>query len=153
MEAITKFFGAPMNMFKHIYEYYHCHGRWDIEKNDADMNYYGPNEGYGPHAWHNTFVDHELECVGTEIGPNGTEYKRYSGADAICTDPDCKVTDHWYFRGKFIHTTDEIVEYWMCQEPIYNYFFKKETELESTTDPSDKENVSNVKKYVKYRSK
>ena len=42
---------------------------------------------------------------------------------------------------------------WYYQEPVYTYYFYRDVSKEETSDPSGQANVSNVKKYVKYRAK
>ena len=42
---------------------------------------------------------------------------------------------------------------WYYQEPVYTYYFYKDENKESTTDPTGQSNVSNVQKWVQYRLK
>ena len=127
--------------------------------------YYGYKEGeINPFIgeYHSIRSDHPFEYVATEtyLDSMGNEVKkdRYRG-DACGTQTQgvhsefgaCGDTDHWFLVGSW--PSSKITPVWYYQEPIYTYHFKREVEKESTTDPSGGEGVSDVKKYVKYRSK
>ncbi|MCR5276040.1 MAG: PASTA domain-containing protein [Clostridiales bacterium] len=145
-----------------IYMYYHnIGGYWDPELGQWGEYVEGPE--YGPDyvtpysgGAHGIEVDHELDYIATDKHakyklPNGEcEYEYYDrfGGEPC---PDCGKTDYWYLRDTY--PVNKTKYYWIINEPIYTYHFKREVEKESTTDPTGGEGVSDVKKYVKYRSK
>ncbi len=144
-----------------IYMYYHNLGSYfDPEIGEWGEHIEGPVCGpdyvgvqNGQHAIE---VEHSFEYLDTDkhakyaLGNGEYEYEyfdRYKGDPC----PQCGRTDYWYLR----HTYTKPVwkTYWTIQEPIYSYTFSRVVEKESATDPSSQSGVSNVKKYVKYRSK
>lgn len=42
---------------------------------------------------------------------------------------------------------------WRYQDPVYTYYYYKDENKESTTDPKSQSNVSNVQEWVQYREK
>ena len=42
---------------------------------------------------------------------------------------------------------------WYYQDPVYTYYYYQDNDLEADTDPTGRENVSNVKHFVQYRAK
>ena len=67
----------------------------------------------------------------------------------------------WYYNGTNYRTMwleyewDD-VQYgtrWYYQEPVYTYYFYRDVNKESTSNPSGQSNVSNVVEWVKYRAK
>lgn len=83
--------------------------------------------------------------------PNGyyssTTGQRYSGA--ACGS--CGATNQWHLD--YTYTTDNYATRWYYQEPVYTYYFYKDENKETTTDPTGQSNVSNVQEWVQYRVK
>lgn len=67
----------------------------------------------------------------------------------------------WYYNGvnyrtMWLEYEWDDVQYgtrWYYQEPVYTYYFYRDVNKESTTNPSGQSNVSNVVEWVKYREK
>lgn len=67
----------------------------------------------------------------------------------------------WYYNGVNYKTMwleyewDDIQKgtRWYYQEPVYTYYFYKDVNKESTSDPTGQSNISNVQKWVQYRAK
>ncbi|MDE6020657.1 MAG: leucine-rich repeat protein, partial [Ruminococcus sp.] len=83
--------------------------------------------------------------------PNGyysqTTGQRYSG-DACSV---CGKTNQWHLD--YTYTTDNYGTRWYYQEPVYTYYYYKDENKESTTNPTGQSNVSNVQEWVQYRVK
>lgn len=65
--------------------------------------------------------------------------------------PQCGNAYDWYYDGEY-----DDIQYgtrWYYQEPVYTYYFSRNVSKESSSDPTGQSNVSNVKKYVKYKEK
>lgn len=82
--------------------------------------------------------------------PNGyyssTTGQRYSG-DACAT---CGATNQWHLD--YTYTVDNYATRWYYQEPVYTYYYYKETEKESSTYPSG-DDISNIQEWVQYVAK
>ena len=69
----------------------------------------------------------------------------------------------WYYNGGTSVYRTMWLEYewddiqkgtrWYYQEPVYTYYYYRDINKESTSDPTGQSNVSNIVKYVKYRAK
>lgn len=67
----------------------------------------------------------------------------------------------WYYNGvnyrtMWLEYEWDDVQYgtrWYYQEPVYTYYFYRDVNKESTSNPSGQSNVSNVVEWVKYRAK
>ena len=57
----------------------------------------------------------------------------------------------WFVDGEY----DEEIKAtrWYFHDKVYTYYFYRDVSKEATSDPSGQSDVSNVKKYVKYRAK
>ncbi len=62
--------------------------------------------------------------------------------------PQCGQSNMWIPNGEYEENGTKTV--WYYQEPVYTYYYKKDVNKESTTDPTGSENVSNVQKWVQY---
>lgn len=82
--------------------------------------------------------------------PNGyyssTTGQRYSGE--ACSV--CKATNQWHLDRTY--TVDNYATRWYYQEPVYTYYYYKDTEKESSTYPSG-DNISNIQEWVQYVAK
>lgn len=69
----------------------------------------------------------------------------------------------WYYNGGTSVYRTMWLEYewddiqkgtrWYYQEPVYTYYYYRDLNKESASDPTGQSNVSNIVKYVKYRAK
>lgn len=61
----------------------------------------------------------------------------------------------YYSRSEQVEDTNSPIysTRWYYQEPVYTYYYYRDTDMESTYDPSGQSGVSSVVKYVKYREK
>ncbi|MBP5417170.1 MAG: PASTA domain-containing protein [Clostridiales bacterium] len=145
----------------HYIEYYHMHGRYEGFYNGQPVREYqcvGPYDAYAmspdPDYAHDIQtllrVYEEFEYVGLDTrfegGYNKGGFKCYKGP--AC--PVCGDSNHWYVN--FEQWRMEWLDVWYYQDPIYSYHYKRVVE-DATSDPTGKPNVSDVKKYVKYRAK
>lgn len=131
--------------------------------NEVDhYNYwrYAANEygGYSSPAWQNSkpnayyyTTDHELEYYGTTSHSSGNVacYKYWYSSSSYMIVYKCGTGDNT--GGTFI--TYKNATRWYYQEPVYTYYFYKDENKESTTDPTGQSNVSNVQEWVQYRVK
>lgn len=83
--------------------------------------------------------------------PNGyyssTTGQRYSGA--ACSV--CGATNQWHLD--YTYTTDNYATRWYYQEPVYTYYYYKDDNKESASNPTGQSNISNVQEWVQYRVK
>ena len=122
------------------FSYYH---RYD---GSGYLAQWGKDENLSTGERHEITLDHPLdETVGRTTG--GGYELRYSGYSC----PECGGSDCWYEDAN--QMSPHMKRVWFWREMMYTYFYRKESTLESTSDPSGMKNVSDVQKYVKYREK
>lgn len=135
-------------------EVYNIHMEWEKTTEYMYYHFHFSDDSFSPAGggeWHEIRVrGEEFKPIGTDPDSGATVYRRNSSAFFVNKYFECDDWDHWYLYGSW--PTEEY-RVWYYQEPIYTYYFTRDTEKESTTDPSSQSGVSNVKKYVKYRSK
>ena len=124
--------------YKTVYHYY----RYSV-------NYSG---GYGSYAQSSSYpnyyeynFDSPLEYYGDVYGHAGYKWW-YSSTNYVTL----------YQRSPF--TTQEWVSdnygtRWYYQDPVYTYYYYRDLDKESASDPTGQSNVSNVQKWVQYRAK
>ena len=122
---------------KSHYNYYHVH---------KDNGYVSPaytQAEYDAGKVHFITIDYELAYKG-DSSLDGKPYYGYYDAGS------CK--DIWYKNGTYITKTYTYGTRWYYQEPVYTYYFYKDENKESSTEPTG-ENISNVLEWVQYRPK
>lgn len=133
-----------IDSYTHHWKYYH---RYGIGRNVV-TNQTGTI--WSSDALLTTGVRHELDITyalspGYKSSGSGLQYyKTYA-----C--PECGNDHMWLPDGEY-----DVPQYgtrWIYQEPVYTYYFERSTDKESNSNPSGNPNVSNVKEYVRYRSK
>lgn len=124
--------------YKTVYHYY----RYSV-------NYSG---GYGSYAQSSSYpnyyeynFDSPLEYYGDVYGHAGYKWW-YSSTNYVTL----------YQRSPF--TTQEWVSdnygtRWYYQDPVYTYYYYRDLDKESASDPTGQSNVSNVQEWVQYRAK
>ncbi len=121
----------------HYWHYY----RWQNPSND-----------WGSDVQSNSYCNYQqidLTYALTEAGSMGVHsrgYKYWMG----------NTYDTYWYLSETDETNYNDPRYstrWYYQEPVYTYYFYRDVSKESTSDPSGQNNVSNVVKWVKYRSK
>ena len=123
--------------YKTVYVYYHYH-----KDGSHDPVSWVKSSTYPNYA--EFVVDSQLSKGGTSS--NGDPYYKYWHSS----------TNWWvvYFKEtRQQKVSDNYGTRWYYQEPIYTYYYFKDTELESTADPTGQDDVSNVVKWVKYINK
>ena len=123
--------------YKTEYVYYHYH-----KDGSHDPVSWVKSSTYPNYA--EFVVDSQLSKGGTSS--NGDPYYKYWHSS----------TNWWvvYFKEtRQQKVSDNYGTRWYYQEPIYTYYYFKDTELESTADPTGQDDVSNVVKWVKYINK
>lgn len=65
--------------------------------------------------------------------------------------PTCGAQNMWVPDGSY--KTNNYATRWYYQEPVYTYYYYKDENKETTTDPTGQSNVSNVQEWVQYRVK
>lgn len=133
--------------YKTVYHYFrYSTGQYASGGSDKSGTSYGSN-------YYSYDFDYPLTITGSS-GNYAVGYKCYYTAANANT-----------VSGKYITvwacsplTTQEWVSNnyatrWYYQDPIYTYYYYRDVNKESTSDPSGQANVSNVVKYVKYREK
>ncbi len=121
------------------YKYYH---RW---------NGYKLNSGgkWGSDSSASSWVRHSIETTtALTVKYHGEVIKDFYGS---YTCPHCNAQNMWIPDGSY--TKNTYGTRWYYQEPVYTYYYYKDTQKTASKDPSGQSNVSNVKKYVKYRAK
>lgn len=123
--------------YKTVYVYYHYHknGSHDPVSNIKSSTYSNYAE---------FIVDSELEFY--KNSSNGVKTYKYWHSS----------TNWWvvYFKEtRQQKVSDNYGTRWYYQEPIYTYYYYQDSELESTTDPTGQNDVSNVVKWVQYIAK
>ncbi len=123
--------------YKTVYVYYHYH-----KNGSHDPVSWVKSSTYPNYA--EFVVDSQLSKGGT--ASNGDPYYKYWHSS----------TNWWvvYFKEtRQQKVSDNYGIRWYYQEPIYTYYYFKDTELESMADPTGQDDVSNVVKWVRYRAK
>lgn len=133
--------------YKTVYHYFrYSTGQFASGGSDQSGTSYGSN-------YYTYDLDYELTMTGA-TGKYSVGYKYYYSAANGNT-----------VSGKYItvwkaspFTTQEWVSdnygtRWYYQEPVYTYYYYRDVNKESSTDPTGQSNVSNVVKYVKYQDK
>lgn len=123
------------------YRYYHRH----ISSTSCSPNYTQAQWDAG--QVHIITLDYELEYKGnsSEGGKPYYGYYKIDGCPNIwyrCGDGDDGYIIYTYTYGTK----------WYYQEPVYTYYYYKETEVESSTYPSG-DNISNIQEWVQYVAK
>lgn len=65
--------------------------------------------------------------------------------------PQCGAQRMWIADGTY--KTDNYATRWYYQEPVYTYYYYKDEDKESTTDPTGQSDVSNIQEWIQYRVK
>lgn len=133
--------------YKTVYHYFrYSTGQFASGGSDIATSTYGTN-------YYTYDFDYELTIAGSN-GNYARGYKYYYNAangntvsGNYITVWQCSplTTQEW--------VSDNYGTRWYYQEPVYTYYYYRDVDKESTTDPTGQENVSNVVKYVKYRAK
>lgn len=130
------------------YKYYHRYGKGkNVSTGEENVYVCGTDSSLGKGARHEIDLTSPL----TYWTNNGIadKYRSYK-----C--PSCGSSADWYLdtsTGSYTYNEYKYGTCWYYQDRVYTYYFYKETNSESTSDPSGQANVSNVQKYVKYRAK
>ena len=128
------------------YRYYHRYGLGENVSTGEQGYVCGTDASLKSGTRHEIDLTNSLDSTGsfTAFGVTERRYGKYK-----C--PQCGETSYWFTDGEY-----DDVEYgtrWYWQEPIENAYYYRDVDKESTEDPSGLDNVSNIKKYVKYREK
>lgn len=131
----------------HHYKYYHRYG-WGKSVSTGEERYVWGNDTTLPGG-----TRHEIDLTSplsynTTITVSGKKYDIYG--DYTCPE-GCSAVRTWYPDGEY-----DDISYgtrWYYQDPVYTYYFYRDSSKEATSDPTGQKNVSDVKKYVKYREK
>ena len=128
------------------YTYYHRYGQGQNVGTGNWENVCGTDASLGSGTRHEIDLTYSLDNKGTftAYGVTVSRYGQYK-----C--PYCSEPSYWFPDGEY-----DDVEYgtrWYWQEPIENAYYHRYVDKESTEDPAGLGDVSNVKKYVKYREK
>ena len=121
----------------HYYVYYHLRG--DEYPEDDPI-------GTGD-------ISHEIELT-HPLGESSKTYETSEGRIIVfekTTCPECERETYWFLKDEY-----DDIEYasrWYYRDVIFTYYYSREVEKESSSDPSGNKDVSNVQKYVKYRAK
>ena len=130
----------------HHYKYYHRYGK-GTHVGDGSSGYVrGTDKSLPGGSRHEIDVTKKLSKKST-ITISGKSYALYGSH----TCPKCGAKDAWYEDGDYYDI--KYGTHWYYQDPIYTDYYYRDTNQESSEDPSGQENVSNVTKYVKYRVK
>ena len=129
-----------------IYLYYHRYGLGENVETGEWTNVCGTNASLSSGTKHEIQLDYSLNKVGTFTAYDVT-VDRYGSYKC----PECGESKYWFPDGITSAYSEETR--WYYQEPIYTYYYSRETGKESTTDPSGNKDASNIQKYVKYREK
>ncbi len=104
-------------------------------------NNYGSSSKWGNYTQYEEIdLTYKLSHDGNSADSSAVTYYKSNG----------KWSSYWYSRSY------DDISYgtrWYYQEPVYTYYYHRDVDKESTSDPTGQENVSNVVKYVKYRPK
>ncbi len=77
---------------------------------------------------------------------------RYAGSDTYANRWIKANSNYNHSVGKDFTRTINRTE-WRYQDPVYTYYYYKDENKESTTNPTGQSNVSNVQEWVQYRAK
>lgn len=126
--------------YKTVYHYYRYSTGYTAS-GGSDIS----GSGYG-----NNYYTYDFDSELTELGTQGNYsrgYKyKYNGVNYF-TVWKCPTftTQEW--------VSDNYGTRWYYQEPVYTYYYYRDVEKESTSDPTGQSDVTNVQKWVQYRAK
>ena len=124
------------------YKYYHRYGTGYDVATGKTGTIWGSDGSFGSGARHNITLTSQLTVYSSNwVGIGVAAYKSYK-----C--PTCGATQPWFADGTT--KTNNYATRWYYQDPVYTYSFYRDVQKETTSDPTGKANVSNVKTYVKY---
>lgn len=133
--------------YKTVYHYFrYSTGQFASGGSDKSGTKYGSN-------YYTYDFDYELTIPGSN-GNYSQGYKYYynapdgntvSGNYITVWKNDPFTTQEWI--------SDNYGTRWYYQDPVYTYYFYRDVNKESSSDPTGQDNVSNIVKYVKYRDK
>ena len=124
--------------YKTVYHYY----RYAV-KREGGYGSYAQSSSY-PNYYEYDF-DSPLEYYGNTYGHDAYKWWYSSSHYVTLYQRSPFTTQEWI--------SDNYGTRWYYQDPVYTYYYYKDTSNESTTDPTGKSNVSNVVKLVQYRAK
>ena len=130
----------------HHYKYYHRFGQGENVHTGNWENVCGTDASLPKGTRHEIDVTSALSYKGS-ITAYGVTYSEYGSYKC----PHCGYSNVWFVDGEY----DEEIKAtrWYFHDKVYTYYFYRDVSKESTSDPSGQSDVSNVKKYVKYRAK
>lgn len=127
--------------YKTVYHYYY----YSTGPKDGNTSYKSTS-GYGTVRSTVTF-DSELPTAGSVSGHTKYKWSNHHGTGKymyVYADNPYKTQEK---------VSDNYGTRWYYQEPVYTYYYYKDENKESTTNPTGQSNVSNVQEWVKYREK
>ncbi len=121
------------------YKYYH---RWNGIKSASSGGLWGTDSSASSWARHTYETTSKLSHKYT----GGSGIKFYGTHE--CSK--CGAKNMWVPNGSY--TKNNYATRWYYQEPVYTYYYYKDSELESNETPTG-ENISNVQEWVQYKNK
>lgn len=136
-----------VSSYTHHYKYYHRRG-WGYNTSTGQNGYvYGTDSSLPNGERHNIDLTYALSVYSSNFGGLGvTAYKGYTcstDSQAYC----------WFYDGEYDSPNYSNRTLYHYQEPVYTYYYYKDTAETADSDPTGQTNVSNVVKYVQYRAK
>lgn len=131
--------------YTHHWKYYHRYG-WAQNTSTGENGYvWGTDAVFGSGARHEIDLTYQLSVYQTNwAGLGVTAYKGYK-----CSSDSQSYL--WFTDGEY-----DVPNYgtrWYYQEPVYTYYYYKDSQKESNSDPTGNSNVTNVQLYVRFREK
>ena len=133
--------------YVHHYTYYHMYGKGQNVNTGQQGMVAGTKASLPNGDLHEIDTTEPLTYQKT-ITAYGVSYDEYG----TYTCPVCGISKVWFIDNR---DWDDPVygTRWYYQDKVYTYYFYRDVSKETTSDPSGQADVSNVKKYVKYRAK
>lgn len=127
------------------YVYYHRYGWGRDTSKGVYGNICGTDSTFPGGARHRIDVTSPLNVYTTDFGKIGLT--SYRGPSCPSDGQTCS----WFFDYSY----DDVSHgtRWYYQDPVYTYYYFKESQKESKSDPTGQNNVSNTVKYVRYKEK